>query len=156
MSRPTRRFLRFYFPEFQRDYPAVYRDDAAFAAFIRLLALAETAWPATPELPRSIRPKALRLLVENRLVKVAGHSFELRGFVKERTTRSENGRNAAAVRWDSDSSADAGADAPADASADAMLERGRGREREQEAEQGAKATNGRAPIGVVQPVRETA
>jgi hypothetical protein len=148
VTRPTRRFLRFYYPEFQRDYPAVYRDDAAFAAFIRLLALAETAWPATPELPRSIRPKPLRLLVENRLVKVAGHSFELRGFVKERTTRSENGRNAAAVRWDSDSSADAGADA--------MLERGRGREREQEAEQGAKTTTGRAPIGVVQPVRETA
>lgn len=88
-----RKFARFYYSEFQRDYPDVYADDAAFAAWMRLLVIAEQAWPATPELPRSIRPKALRVLTAPRergpLVAVNGHAFAIKGFAAERSRRHE-------------------------------------------------------------------
>ena len=143
MSRPeARRFLRFYYPEFMRDYPDVYADDAAFSAFIRLLAAAEMAWPATPELPRSIRPKALRVLTARSLVKVSGHTFALKGFVKEREMRADSARNAAAQRWHSNSNADA--------YADAMPKRGEDEEK-REAERGRRPLDGGPSLAVVKP-----
>lgn len=87
----VRKFARFYYPEFQRDYPDVYADDNAFSAWLRLLVISEQAWPATPELPRSIRPKALRVLTAPRergpLVTVTGHGFAIKGFAAERSRR---------------------------------------------------------------------
>jgi len=87
MSPAIRKFARFYYPEFQRDYPEVYTDDAAFSAWLRLLVIAEQAWPARAELPRSIRPKALRTLTDRGLVAVTGHAFAIKGFAAERSRR---------------------------------------------------------------------
>lgn len=106
-----RRFARFYYPEFKRDYPDIYADDRAFATWMRLLAGAEDAWPATPELPRSVKSAALRMLTDRGLVTVTGDHYELRGFVTERSRREENARNAAAKRWHSDGNANASAPA---------------------------------------------
>lgn len=111
MTRDDRRYARFYYPEFIRDYPTVYADDAAFAAWMRLLVVAEQMWPMDGELPRSLRPRPLRTLVEAGLVTVTGSTFAIKGHAAERSRRSDSGRNAAAVRWDSGRNANASADA---------------------------------------------
>lgn len=111
MSRDDRKYARFYFPEFIRDYPAVYRDDAALATWMRLLVIAEQMWPMPPELPRSVRPRPLRVLTLAGLVAVDGTTFQLKGHDAERTRRSESGRIGASVRWDSGGNANASADA---------------------------------------------
>lgn len=107
-----RKFARFYYPEFQRDYPDIYSDDAAFSAWMRLLVIAEQSWPAVPELPRSIRPKALRVLTAARergpLVAVHGHSFAIKGFAAERSRRHDAALAGALAKH----GATAGADAP--------------------------------------------
>lgn len=140
MSKDVRRFARFYYAEFVRDYPDVYADDAAFAAFMRLLTAAEMAWPTTPEVPRSVRPKGLKTLVDKGLVRVVGHTFTLKGFVKERTQRAESASNAAAHRWHSGGNADA--------YADAMPKR---REDKREGERGVRALERPALSAVVHP-----
>jgi hypothetical protein len=111
VSRDDRRYARFYYPEFIRDYPSVYHDDAAFAAWMRLLVVAEQMWPLAMELPRSVRPRPLRVLVEAGLVATNGSEFALKGLDAERTRRRASGRIGAAVRWDSDGNANASANA---------------------------------------------
>lgn len=112
MSKPDRKFARFYYDDFIREFPEVYADDAAFAAWMRLLVRAEKDWPTTPELPRSVRPKALARLVDSGLVGLcAGHCYRIRGFDAERSRRQGIARNAAAERWQSERNANASADA---------------------------------------------
>lgn len=107
MTRDDRKYARFYYPEFIRDYPAVYADDAAFATWMRLLVIGEQMWPMPVELPRSVRPRALRLLIEAGLVATDGTNFALKGLDAERSRRRDTARNAAAQRWDSGRNADA-------------------------------------------------
>jgi hypothetical protein len=111
VSRDDRRYARFYYPEFIRDYPEVYADDAAFAAWMRLLVIAEQMWPMPAELPRSVRPRPLRTLIEAELVTVSGVTFALKGHAAERQRRSDTGRNASAKRWESERNANASANA---------------------------------------------
>lgn len=215
MSAPVRRYARFYYGEFIRDYPQVYGDDAAFASFMRLLSTAEAMYPASPELPRSVRPKGLRALVEAGLVTVTGVHYTMKGFKAERTQRSQSASQNATLRWerskveggrpasrrtrfkvlerdgyrcrycgrsaddiaidvdhivpvrlggtdDLDNLVAACVDCNAGKSAHelrangqtdarAMQREKRRGEEEEKAERGARATNGRAPSGVVQP-----
>ena len=95
----TRRFARFYFDEFIRDYPEVYANDAAFAAWWRMLVAAERAWPAHAEVPRSVSRKVLSVLCEAGLVELEGDRFRLRGWEDERRRRAESGRKGASERW---------------------------------------------------------
>ena len=119
MSRTDRRWARFYFDDFIRDYPEVYADDAAFATWMRLLVVAEKAWPAQPELPRSVRVKSLQKL--RGLVAVGPNfTFSIKGFDAERSRRHANASAAAHAKWD--------AVADANAHADAMLVRERERD----------------------------
>jgi len=106
-----RRYARFYFPEFVEDYPEVYRNDAAFATWMRLLVVAEQMWPMSAELPRSVRARPLQVLVDASLVTVDGLTFRLKGHDAERSRRSASGRKGAAVRWDSEGNANASANA---------------------------------------------
>lgn len=86
--RSDRRWARFYFDDFIRDYPDVYKDDAALATWMRLLVVAEKAWPAMPELPRSARVKTLQKLSALGLVAIGpDFTFALKGFNAERERR---------------------------------------------------------------------
>ena len=106
MARPERPYARVYFDDLQRDYPDIYADDAALAAWLRLLVVAEKMWPSVPEVPRSIRPRALYALVDAGLVeRVPPHCYRIKGLDAERTRRQDSARNAAGVRWQSDSNA---------------------------------------------------
>lgn len=111
MTRDDRRYARFYYPEFIRDYPTVYRNDAAFATWLRLLVVAEQMWPMPAEIPRSVRSRPLAVLVDAGLVAVDGTSFRLKGHDAERSRRRDSARKGAAVRWDSHGNANAGANA---------------------------------------------
>lgn len=145
MTRPEiRKFARIYYQEFKRDYPDIYADDLAWATWTKLLVGSEEAWPAMPELPRSIKSRPLRTLVERGLVTVTGHTYVLKGWVAERSKRQESARIAAAKRWDSDSNADAQPDAMPSTST-------RQRTSTKEAEQERRPSEGRAPLAVVQP-----
>lgn len=88
MKKAERRFARFYYDDFLREYPEVYRDDAAFAAWMRLLVASEQAWPIPPEMPRSAKPAAVRTLTSAGLVASGpDHTFAIRGHDKERSRR---------------------------------------------------------------------
>lgn len=102
MTRVDRHYVRVYHDDLQRDYPAIYADDAALAAWLRLLVVADKMWPSIPELPRSIRPRALYTLVESGLVEqLPGHCFRIRGHDAERAKRQQSAKDAAASRWQS-------------------------------------------------------
>ena len=99
-----RTYARFYYAEFIRDYPHIYADDAAFAAWVRLLATAEAMWPAHPELPRSVKTRTLAKLSACGLIDTDGMTYSVKGMDAERTRRRDAARNAAAHRWHSEGS----------------------------------------------------
>lgn len=96
MSRP---FARHYYVDLERDYPAVWWDDHQYATFGRLLAVAESMWPAVPEIPRSARGTVVQKLVDSGLViAVPPFSYRIKGMDAERTARSNAASNAARIR----------------------------------------------------------
>lgn len=112
MKPAQRQFARFYYDDFIAEYPAVYADDALLSSWLRLLVIAEKMWPMAPEVPRSVRPRPLSLLIDAGLVAMTGeHCYRIRGLDAERTRRRNAARNAAAQRWQSDGNADAPAEA---------------------------------------------
>lgn len=96
---------------FAAEFPAIYADDAALAAWVRLLVLADASWPLRPPLPRSVRRRPLGALVGAGLVLIDGDAYTVLGLDAERTRRRNAARNAAAMRWQSAGNATAYADA---------------------------------------------
>lgn len=71
-------------PKFQH----VYDDDRAFAAWVRLLMIADQAWPATAHLPAGIRRQAVEILAGAGLVDLQpGGRYRIHGLDAERTRR---------------------------------------------------------------------
>ncbi len=95
-----RPFARVYYIDLERDYPSVWRDDAALATWTRLLATADAMWPAVPEVPRSARSALVSKLVTVGLViLVPPFGYRIKGLDAERTARSNAASNAARSRW---------------------------------------------------------
>ena len=68
----------------------VYDDDRALAAWLRLLLVADQAWPASAHLPGNIRRQAVALLVSSGLVDLQqGGRYRIHGLDAERTRRKE-------------------------------------------------------------------
>ena len=95
------RYVRIYYtirsdPKFE----SVYGDDAALAAWVRLLLDADAVWPAPASVPKSCKPAAFRRLVDAGIVDaLPGHLYRIHGLDAERDKRVTHGRNAASVRW---------------------------------------------------------
>jgi hypothetical protein len=88
------------------DHPEVYDDDAAFAAWVRLLLAADAAWPASPHLPVGVRPRAMQQLVESGLViRGQGARYKIKGLDEERKRRQEQAKLASNARWNAPSNA---------------------------------------------------
>jgi len=127
--RPERKYARFYYDDFIREFPAVYADDAAFAAWHRLLVIAEKMWPTPAELPRSVRPRALKTLVAAGLVLQCDQQcYRIRGLDAERSRRQGLARTAADARWNTDGNARGTADGTAEVDAENMPRRVRVRD----------------------------
>lgn len=89
-------------PMFER----VYGNDKALATWLRMLLIADAMWPVSAPMPP--RNPTVRLLIDCGLVvEKSGGRYTIRGLNAERERRSANGRNAAAVRWQSASNAPA-------------------------------------------------
>jgi hypothetical protein len=83
-------------------FETVYSDDAALASWLRLLLVADAMYPAPAPLPRTVRPRALGVLVTAGLVELVGSEhYRIHGLASEREKRSLSARNAAALRWQS-------------------------------------------------------
>lgn len=75
------------------EFPAIYDDDAALAAWVRLLVIAEGAWPGAAQMPRKIKRSALKTLVDCELISMLpGDRFRVRGLDAERNRRAEAAR----------------------------------------------------------------
>ena len=171
MARVDRRYARLYFDDLQRDYPAIWADDVAFATWVRLLAGAEASWPSPAILPRSTKGRVLRCLVDATLIEVDGDTYRVKGLDAERTARQTSGRRGANARWGADADAfahaNASANGHANASPNADANGGalamphavavpvRERVREREGLTGSSAKRGARAIGLVDPVETT-
>ena len=83
-------------------FATVYDDDRRLATWLRLLIVAEQAYPASAYIPQGTNRSAIRALVDAGLVDLGtGSRFRIHGLASERDMRSESARNAAAVRWHS-------------------------------------------------------
>lgn len=120
-------------------FDLVYSNDPALAAWLRLLLVADAMYPAPAPLPRTVRAKALDVLVTAGLVELVGSEhYRIHGLASERDKRSQSARNAAALRWHSEPHAR------------------RDETSKDEQSQGYSAVpsslNGRAPSAAVEPV----
>jgi hypothetical protein len=96
-------------------FAEVWDSDARLALWLRLLVMADAAWPASAALPRSTKRAPLAALVACGLVDLKpGDHFRIHGLDPERQRRSEAASHAATVRWDADRSADSNATGNAD------------------------------------------
>lgn len=101
-----RHFIRIYDDDLKRDYPDVWADDRALAAFNRLLSVADKMWPAFAEIPRSVKPTPLAALIRCGLIERRDDgTYSVRGLNTERTRRAAQATAAAHARWGADSNA---------------------------------------------------
>lgn len=81
------------------EYPALYRNDAQLALYVRLLVVADKFWPDRPPLPRC-SASALRSLVDAGVITVDdADCYRVRGLDSERQRRSTAARTAARSRY---------------------------------------------------------
>ena len=79
----------------------VYDNDAALAAWLRLLLAADAMYPAPATIPRGVKAAALDRLVKAELVDLLpGDRYRLHGLRSEREQRTDQARKAARKRWD--------------------------------------------------------
>lgn len=89
-------------PKFER----VYGNDKALAAWLRMLLIADAMYPTSAPMPP--RNPTVRLLIDCGLVvEKPGNRYAIKGLEAERERRSAIGRNAAAVRYQSERTASA-------------------------------------------------
>lgn len=81
------------------EYPDVYEDDRTLGCYVRLLMVADAAWPLRPYLPAGLSRKSLDVLVEVGLIVTTRSHYAVRGLDKERSARSNAASNAARMRW---------------------------------------------------------
>jgi hypothetical protein len=81
-------------------------DDRLLGGWLRLLLLAEAAWPQSVAIPRALSRRTLAVLVEAGVVELhSADTYRIHGLDPERQKRSEHGREAAQRRWDAPSNA---------------------------------------------------
>jgi hypothetical protein len=88
-----------------RDDPKfrdVYHDDHYFATYVRLLMIAEDAWPASAHLPYGVHRRALQKLADVGLIETStGGLYRICGLDAERARRARESRNGGTVRAES-------------------------------------------------------
>jgi hypothetical protein len=89
-------------------FATVYDHDRRLATWLRLLIVADQAFPASGVIPAGTNRAALQALVDVGLVDLGtGSRFRIHGLAAEREMRSQSARNAAASRWQSERNAKA-------------------------------------------------
>lgn len=148
-----RRYARFYYERFIREYPDIYDNDRLFATWMRFLVGSEKAWPNDPELPRWVTTATLNTLVAKEVLTVTGFHYQLRGYRAERERRANIGRAGAHAKWHANASAIAHANADAKAMHSTRTSTSTSKKK---GIQGVRALDARDPDGRVDPARRSA
>lgn len=87
-------------------FAAIYDDDHHFAAWCRLLMIAEPSWPASAHLPARVRRASVVALVDAGLIDLqpAGR-YRIHGLDAEREQRRQHAQAASNARWNAPSNA---------------------------------------------------
>ena len=96
-------------------FAAIYDDDHHFASWCRLLMIAEPAWPASANLPASVKRTSVLALAEAGLIDLGkGGRYRIHGLDAERKGRHERAKIASNARWNANGNArsNAGASEP--------------------------------------------
>lgn len=89
-------------------FAEVYDNDAALATWLRLLIIADQAWPASAHLPGNVKRRTVELLERVGIIHTQpGWRYRVHGLDAEREKRAQSARDAAAKRWHSGSNAPA-------------------------------------------------
>jgi hypothetical protein len=127
-------------------FAGVYDDDRRLATWLRLLIVAEQAYPASGNVPTGTHRPSVAALAEAGLIDLGtGSRFRVHGLASERDMRAQSARNAAAVRWHGNGNAGAMLD-----------ETRRDKQRQDKGIQGSRPSDGARAIGLVNPDGETA
>ena len=104
MPDPPRRYVRVYYSIVNDErFADIFHEARHLGTWLQLLLLADAMYPADSPLPAYIDPASEEALVAAGLVEERPHQhFRMHGLANERALRSQYGRNAAAVRWQSD------------------------------------------------------
>ena len=87
-------------------FAAIYDDDHRLATWLRLLIVAEQAYPASANIPTGTHRASIAALADCGLIDLGtGSRYRVHGLASERDMRSQSARNAAAVRWHSNGTA---------------------------------------------------
>lgn len=87
-------------------FAAIYDDDHHFAAWCRLLMIAEPAWPASAHLPATVRRASVRALSDAGLIDLQpGGRYRIHGLDAERERRHQQAQSASNARWNARSNA---------------------------------------------------
>jgi hypothetical protein len=88
----------------------VYHDARVLGSWLQLLLVADAMYPADAPIPAYVHRASFAVLVKAGLVENAPHQhYRVHGLASERGVRSHSARNAAAMRWQSESNASASA-----------------------------------------------
>jgi hypothetical protein len=81
-------------------FEKIYPNNDALATWLRLLLIADGAYPAPAHLPGTVKKSALNLLIEVGLVDLLpGGLYRIHGLQAERERRAQVGRTGANARW---------------------------------------------------------
>lgn len=102
-------------------FAAIYGDDRHFAAWCRLLMIAEPAWPASAHLPGTARRASVQALSDAGLIDLLpGGRYRIHGLDAERERRHDQAKRASYARWSAQSNAPSNAPSNAGASTPPM------------------------------------
>ncbi len=103
-----RKYVRVYYSVVDDErFADVYHNPTRLGTWLQLLLVADAMYPAPAPIPAYISRSAFRVLVQCGLIELAEHGhYRVHGLASEREMRAQSGRNAAAVRWQSDRNAD--------------------------------------------------
>jgi hypothetical protein len=98
------KYVRVYYSIVDDERFAGIYDGPHLATWLRLLLIADAIWPATAYLPATEKKASVAALEAAGLVELSGDGrFRIHGLDAERNARAMQGRNAAAMRWQSTS-----------------------------------------------------
>ena len=100
MTREQRAFVRIYYVDLERDYPAVWFGPA-LATYTRMLKISDQSWPNPAPLPTGTSKADLRLLTSSGLVALLdNHRYIIKGYERERQERRDKALRALNSRND--------------------------------------------------------
>lgn len=104
MTDTDRRHVRVYYSIVTDErFADIYHDPRHLGTWLQLLLVADAMFPAASPLPAFVDPDSVEVLVKAGLIEEMPHKhFRVHGLSSEREKRSHSARNAAAMRWHTD------------------------------------------------------